>query len=319
MKVVILDGYALNPGDLSWDKFKEFGEVSIYDRTEEEEILERCLGAEVIITNKTPLKKEILEKLTDLKYIGVLATGYDVIDIEFARKKGIPVANIPNYGSESVAQLVFAFILEFANKVHLHHQSIKKGEWAEKNEFSYFKAPLMEISGKTIGIIGMGAIGQQVAKIALGFNMKVLAFSRTKKDFLPEGEIEWVSLEELLKRSDFVTLHVPLTDKTENMINKKRISLMKDTAYLINTSRGKLIVEEDLAEALKDNKIKGAALDVLSQEPPTEDNPMLKAKNCILTPHIAWGTIEARSRLMSIAYDNLKAFLEGKAVNVVNK
>lgn len=319
MKIVVLDGYALNPGDLSWEAFESLGEVKLYPRTEEKDILTRCLGAEVVITNKTPLKKETLEQLPELRYIGVLATGYDVVDIGYAAERNIPVTNIPSYGSESVAQMVFALILEFTNQVALHSLSVKEGEWTKSKDFCYFKTPLLELSNKTMGIIGLGAIGEKVARIALGFNMKVIAFSRRRNIAFPgEKNFSYGNLEDVFSQSDFISLNVPLTEFTKGIINKDSIALMKPGAYLINTSRGKLIEEQHLAEALNSGAIAGAALDVLSVEPPTEDNPLLKAKNCIITPHIAWGTHEARSRLMDTAYNNLKAFLEGEPINVVN-
>ena len=268
MKIVILDGATLNPGDLSWEGFHALGEVAVYDKTEEEDILNRTIDAEIVITNKTPLKKAVLEKLPKIKYIGVLATGYDVVDIEYARERNIPVTNVPGYGSDAVAQQVFAFILDFANKIRSHHDSVRQGQWQERGEFSYFIEPLMELSGKTIGIVGLGQIGQRVAEIALAFNMKVLAYNRSKKAiFMDNANFKWAELEELYSHSDFITLHLPLSKDTEGMINPSAINKMKPEAIIINTARGKLIHEEALAEALNESRLAGAALDVLSSEP----------------------------------------------------
>ena len=320
MKIVILDGAALNPGDLSWKGFEALGEVTVYQKTEEADILNRSIDAEILITNKTPLKKAVLEKLPKLKYIGVIATGYDVVDIEYARKRKIPVTNVPGYGSDAVAQQVFAFILDFANKIRIHDDSVKKGQWQEIGEFSYFLEPLTELGGKTIGIIGLGQIGQRVAEIALAFNMKVLAYNRSRKDiFQDSNNFQWVEMEDLYKNSDFITLHVPLSKETEEMINLSALGKMKSSVIIINTARGGLIHEEALAEALNSERIAGAALDVLSTEPPSEDNPLLKAKNCIITPHIAWAAREARNRLMNIAVNNLKGYIKGNIINCVNE
>ena len=318
LKIVILDGFTLNPGDLSWEGFEALGEVTVYQNTEESDILNRSIEADILITNKTPLKKAVLERLPKLKYIGVLATGYDVVDIEYARDRKIPVTNVPGYGSNAVAQQVFAFILDFANKIRTHYQSVSMGEWQDRGEFSYFLEPLMELSDKTIGIIGLGQIGKRVAEIALAFNMKVLAYSRNRKDiFQDSANFKWVDLEYLYKNSDFITLHLPLSKETEEMINYKAIDSMKSSAIIINTARGKLINEEDLAKALNSSKIAGAALDVLASEPPSADNPLLKAKNCIITPHIAWAAREARSRLMNIAVNNLNSYIDGDIINCV--
>lgn len=319
MKIIDLDGFALNPGDLSFDGFREIGEFENYDRTEACDIVERVGNAEAILVNKTPLRRETLEKLPSLKYIGVLATGYDVVDINYARERGITVTNIPGYGTEAVAQLTFALILEIYSKVAIHDASVKAGEWTNCKDFSYFKASLNELSGKTIGIFGFGEIGQKVAMVANAFNMKVLVYSRTKKITSCDGFVTLVSKEELFKNSDIISLHCPLNEETNLIINNENIKLMKRTAILINTARGKLINETHLAEALDNDLIAGVAVDVLSTEPPTVDNPMLKAKNTIITPHIAWGAREARDRLINIAINNLKAFLSGEPINVVSK
>ncbi len=319
MKIVVLDGYALNPGDLSWEGFNNLGETIVYDKTQDKDIFERSKEADILITNKTPLKKEILKKLPKLKYIGVIATGYDVVDLEYAKERNIPVTNVPSYGSEAVAQMVFAFILNYTNRINIHHESIMEGQWQKRGQFSYFAAPLTELKGKKLGVIGTGEIGQKVSEIALAFGMEVLAYNRSKKEIFNNcSNFTWRPLSELFKSSDFISLHLPLTEETEGLVNKEKLELMKKNGYLINTARGKLVNEKDLAEALNSERIAGAALDVLSSEPPKADNPLLTAKNCVLTPHIAWGAREARERLMNIAVNNLKAFLKGDRVNVVN-
>lgn len=319
MKIVDLDGFALNPGDVSFESFKSLGEFTCYDRTLKEDVIERSKDADALLINKIVMSKEVIDNLPKLKYIGVLATGYDNVDINYAKEKGIAVTNIPGYSTEAVAQMTFAFILEFANKVSLHNNSVKNLEWSRSEDFCYWKTPLMELKGKTIGLFGFGEIGKQVAKIANAFNMKVLVHSRTKKKTECDDCIEWVSKEELFRNSDFVSLHCPLNQDSIGSINKQTLSMMKKTAFLINTARGKLVNESDLSEALNNDDIAGAALDVLCQEPPSENNPLLTAKNVIITPHISWAAKEARERLISIAYDNLKGFSEGKNINVVNK
>jgi glycerate dehydrogenase len=316
VKIVVLDGYALNPGDLSWDRLKSLGEVEIYDRTPEPLILERASGAEVLLTNKTPLDKTTLSSLSRLRYIGVLATGYNVVDVEEAKKRNITVTNVPAYSTLSVAQMVFAHILEFCHHVQDHSTAVRSGAWSKSKDFCFWNRPLTELSGKTLGIIGFGRIGQKVAEVAKTFDMKVAVYSRSKK-LTGEGNVIWTDLDELLRISDFISLHCPLTEETKGMINKESLGKMKKTAILINTSRGGLVIDRDLADALNGGIIAGAGLDVLSVEPPEKDNPLLTAKNCIITPHIAWATIEARTRLMDIAVDNLIAFLEGKPVNTV--
>lgn len=314
MKITVLDGYTTNPGDLSWDWLRECGECTIYDRTPPELIAERCADCEIIITNKTPLRKELLETLPKLRYVGLLSTGYNIVDWEYCKEKGIPVCNIPSYGTSAVAQLVFALILEHTNAVALHSGSVHSGEWAANNDFCYWKSPLAELCNKTIGIIGFGKIGKAVAKIASAFGMKVLATTNHPAPF--EG-VEFCEKEELLAKSDFVSIHCPLTPLTEGMVNEEFLSRMKNSAILINTSRGQVVDENALANALKNGKIAGAGLDVLSVEPPKADNPLFGLKNCHITPHIAWAGFETRERLMKICEENVRTFLSGEIQNCV--
>ena len=315
MKIVVLDGYVLNPGDLSWDGIKQLGDCTIYDRTPTELTVERSKDAEVLITNKVVLNKEIIGKLPNLKYIGVLATGYNVVDTDAAKRAGVVVTNIPAYSTTSVAQMVFSHILNFAQNVSVHALSVSSGEWAASADFAYWKTPQTELAGKTLGIIGFGQIGRAVAKIGLAFGMKVIFNNRNNKE--PGIEAEQVDLESLLAESDFISINCPLTPENTGFINKSSISKMKTTAFLVNTGRGPLINEQDLADALNSGRIAGAGLDVLSIEPAHPYNPLAKAKNCNITPHIAWATFEARTRLMQIATENLKAFMVGLPQNVV--
>ena len=317
MKIVVLDGYALNPGDLSWKGFQELGECTIYDRTPPALTIERAGDAVIVITNKVVFDKEIIKQLPQLKYIGVLATGFNVVDTVAARDAGIVVTNIPAYSTASVAQMVFAHILNFTQHVGVHAQSVSAGEWAASADFAYWKTPQMELAGKTLGIIGFGQIGQAVAKIALAFGMRVIFTNRSKKNTALEAV--QVDLDTLLKESDFVSVNCPLTPENTGFINKETIGKMKPTAFLLNTGRGPLINEQDLADALNARIIAGAGLDVLSVEPASFENPLPKAKNCFITPHIAWATFEARTRLMQIAASNLKSFIDGCPVNVVNR
>lgn len=320
MKIVVLDGYTLNPGDLSWEGFEKLGSLVIYDRTPESSVVERAKEAEIVITNKTPLNENIIGSLPKLRYIGVLATGYNIVDTEAARKRNIPVANIPTYGTNSVAQMVFALILELCHNVASHSESVSRGDWAKNDDFCYWNYPLTELCDKTIGIIGFGRIGQKTADIAQAFGMNVLAYDKVHSEQGQRIGFRWAeSLDELLVESDIVTLHCPLLPDTKGIISADTISRMKKSAYLINTSRGPLVNDKDLADALNNNIIAGAGLDVLSAEPPAADNPLLAAKNCFITPHIAWATKEARTRLMNTAADNLRAFIAGNPVNVVNK
>ncbi len=319
MKIVVLDGYTLNPGDISWDALHELGEVIIYDRTSVENIPERSKDAEVILTNKTPLNAEVLSKLPSLKYVGVLATGYNIVDTAKAKHMGIVVSNVPGYGTSSVAQLTFALLLELCHHVQYHSDVVRNGKWSRSADFSFWDFPLVELSGKTMGIIGFGSIGKKVADIASAFGMNILATSRTHSDQSDRTNFEWATLPGLLEKSDVVSLHCPLVPETQGLVNKESLAKMKRSAYLLNTSRGPLIVDEDLANALNNAVIAGAGIDVLTVEPPLENNPLFKAKNCIITPHIAWATKEARERLMNMAVNNLSAFIVGRPVNVVNQ
>ena len=322
MKIVVLDGYTLNPGDLSWGDLERIGSLTVYDRTAydvsgQDKIIERIKDAEIVFTNKTPITREIMEKARNLKYIGVLATGFNVVDVEAAKEKGIAVTNIPAYGTAAVAQMTFALLLELCHHVWYHSEQVMKGKWTNYQDFCFWDYPLIELSGKTMGIIGFGKIGQAVGQIAQAFGMKVLAFDAFKNESLESATLKYAELDELLAQSDVISLHCPLFESTKGIINKNTIAKMKDKAMLLNTSRGPLIVEEDLAEALNCGKL-AAAVDVVSQEPIKADNPLLKAKNIIITPHIAWAPIESRKRLMDIAIDNLEKFLAKTPVNVVN-
>ena len=314
MKTVILDGYAENPGDLSWDWLAEYGEYKVYDRTPAELIDERCAGFDTVITNKTPLTKETLSKIKNLRYVGLLSTGYNVVDWEYCRERGIPVCNIPSYSTMAVAQNVFAHIIAYTNQVAAHSASVHAGEWASNPDFSYQVAPIYELDGKTLGIIGFGKIGAAVAKIGIAFGMKILAQTNHPKDI--EG-VEFTDRETLIKNSDFITIHTPLTPETQDMVNSEFLSKMKPTAMLINTSRGPVIDENALAEALKNGVIAAAGLDVMRREPPEKDNPLTCLPNCSITPHIAWAGYETRIRLMDICKQNIRAYADGKPINLV--
>ncbi len=317
MKIVVLDGYAMNPGDLSWEGLKALGDVVIHGRTAPEDILSRSAGATALLTNKTPLSADTLKKLPDLKYIGVLATGYNIVDVAAAKAQGVVVTNIPDYSTTSVAQLVFMFMLEHCHHAQAHSDAVRSGRWASNPDFSFWDYPLIELAGKTLGIIGFGRIGMQVADIAAAFGMNVLGYSRRQTDQSARRNFRWASIDELLEQSDVISLHCPLTPETAGLINRDTIAKMKRTAFLINTSRGPVIAEQDLADALNAGRIAGAGVDVLSAEPPKADNPLLSAKNCLITPHFGWATYEARVRLMDIAVNNLKSFLGGNPVNTV--
>ena len=322
MNIVILDGHALNPGDLSYDVFKEFGSLAYYDRTPPELVVERIKDAEIVFLNKVAITKEILSQCKKLKYIGVFATGYNVIDTAAARERGITVTNIPSYSTMAVAQATFALLLELTNGVHAHNDSVQNGGWIKSLDFCYWTHPLTELLGKTFGVVGFGSIGQAVAKIAFALGMKVIAHSRTAKkveDFSKENfTVESVSLEELLKKSDIVSLHCPLTNDNKGMINQEALSKMKDGAILLNTARGPLVDEAAVRAALESKKLFGYGADVLSQEPMSAACPLLGAPNCVITPHVAWAAKETRERLLDIAVDNLRKFLAGTPVNVVN-
>lgn len=318
MKIVVLDGYSLNPGDLSWERLEKLGRVDIYDRTKKDQIEERVGAAEVVITNKTNITRELLEKKKNIKYIGVLATGYNVVDIEAAKDHGVVVTNIPDYGTQAVAQYVFALLLELCHRVAHHDQRVKDGEWSRSKDFCFWDYPLIELAGKTMGLVGYGRIGEATARIAKAFGLKVIAYTPSRSEGIKD-EVEFTSLEDLYSRSDIISLHCPLKSNNIEMINSNSISKMKDGVKIINTSRGPLIAEKDLFEALNSGKVSGAALDVLAVEPALEDNPLFSAKNCIITPHIAWAPKEARERLLNIAVDNLKAYLEGEIQNRVSR
>ncbi len=318
MKIVVLDGYTLNPGDITWDGLKALGEVTLYDRTAANEILDRIGDADAIITNKTPITRETLAAKPNIKYIGVLATGYNVVDVAAAKEKGIPVTNIPTYGTTAVAQYVFALLLEICHHVAHHAKTVADGRWAKSEDFCYWDFPLIELAGKTMGIVGFGRIGQNVSRIAEALGMNVLAFDEFQNKALETEKTKYATLDEVLAKSDVVSLHVPLFDSTKGMINKNSIAKMKDGVIIINTSRGPLVVEDDMVAALESGKVYSYGTDVVATEPILPENPLPRAKNCFVTPHIAWAPKEARIRLMDIAV-NLKQFQNGTPVNVVNK
>ena len=315
MKIVVIDAYTLNPGDMSWDPIGSLAEIEIFERTAEAELIERCINADIVLTNKVPFDKETLNQLPKLKLIAVTATGYNIIDTEAASKKGICVCNVPDYGTDSVAQHSFAFILELVNKVGLHSVSVHKGQWVNSPDFSYSLSPLTELKDKSIGLVGFGNIGRKTAEIAKAFGMRVFYNTPAKKE---TSIAEFKDLDSLFTESDFISLHLPLKSDNKQFVNKELIGKMKASAFLINTARGQLINEQDLADALNSGQIAGAALDVLSTEPPSVDNPLLNAKNCIITPHNAWMSKEARERIMEISFQNIKAFLGEKTINQVN-
>ena len=320
MKIVNLDSYALNPGDLDWSPLKELGDCTFYDRTpvnDDNEILKRIGDAEIVLTNKTPLDEHVISTAPNLKYIGVTATGYNVIDTEAATKANIPVTNIPTYGTDAVAQFTFALLLEITSHVGLHNQLVHDGRWSSNPDFTFWAKPLMELQGKTLGLIGFGSIAKKVAEIGHAFSMNIIFYNHRPKTDLP-NYVKQVSLEELYQQSDIISLHVPQTPETTEMINQKAISQMKDGVILINTARGGLISEKDVADALNDGKIAAAGVDVVQKEPIPTDSPLLSAKNCYITPHIAWAPRETRNRLLGIVVDNLLAFLNGEKLNVVN-
>ncbi len=318
MKIVLLDGYTLNPGDLDWAPLQEIGAFTVYDRVKPEEIVEKAKGAEILLTNKSKITAEVLEQLPELKYIGVTATGYNIVDIEAARERKIPVTNVSDYSSRAVAQHTFSLLLHFTNDVARLGESVRQKQWAQSPDFCYSFSPLTELSGKTLGLIGFGSIAKEVAKIGHAFGMRVIAHRRSEKPALGFEFVEIMPLEAVFRESDVLSLHCPLTEETKGIINAERLGWMKPTAYLINTGRGPLIVEQELADALNQGKIAGAGLDVLSVEPPSIDNPLQEAKNCVITPHVAWLAFEARRRLLQMTADNIKAFLNGTPINVVN-
>jgi glycerate dehydrogenase len=314
MNIVILDAYTLNPGDLSWDALHKLGNCEIYDRTPPDKVVQRAANAEIVLTNKTVLTSKEINQLPKLKYIGVLATGYNVVDIEAAKARNIIVTNVPSYGTNSVAQMVFALLLELTKHIGLHSEGVKTGRWSNQPDFCYWDKPLIDIENLTIGIVGLGAIGAAVAKLAAAFGMSVLAYQRNPK---PMPDVKHVDLETIFKQSDVISLHCPLTPETQQIINIQSLALMKTSAFLINTSRGGLVDEAALTKALETKQIAGAALDVLNIEPPNADNPLFKLDNCIITPHIAWATQTARQRLLNIAIANIKGYLKGDLQNIV--
>lgn len=317
MQIVVLDGYTLNPGDLVWDDLNALGVCEVYDRTEPEDVVARAADAEIVLTNKTVLDRAVIEQLPKLRYIGVLATGYNVVDPAAARERRIPVTNVPTYGTRSVAQMVFAHLLQLADRVGHHAEAVRRGRWTASVDFCFWDYPLVELHGLTMGIVGFGRTGRATAKIAHAFGMKLLVHDTVVPSDLPNSS-RAVELRELFRTSDVVSLHCPWTPETEGLVNAERLALMKPTAFLINTSRGPVVDEQALADALNTGRIAGAGLDVLRDEPPAADNPLLTAKNCFITPHIAWATKAARARLLDAAVENVKAFLEGKPRNVVN-
>jgi glycerate dehydrogenase len=314
--IAVLDGHTLNPGDLDWSPLAALGNLKVHDRTPPELVTERARDAAILLTNKTPLPRAVIEALPALKYIGVLATGYNVVDTAAAHERGIPVCNVPGYGTAAVAQHVFALLLELTSHTGMHSDSVRAGEWSHSPDWCYWRAPLTELAGLTMGIVGWGAIGQAVAGIARAFGMNVLAATRTPRTV--EG-VEFTGMDELFRRADVVSLHCPLTPETQGMVNAARLAAMKPAAFLINTARGPLIVENELAAALREGRLAGAALDVLSTEPPAPDNPLLTAPRCLITPHLAWAARASRQRLMDAVVENVRAFLAGTPVNVVNQ
>ena len=318
MKIVILDGYTTNAGDLSWNGISELGDLTVYDRTAPGEVIERCLGAEAVLTNKVVFTDDVMQALPQLKYIGVMATGYNVVDIDAARRRGIVVTNVPAYSTPSVAQMVFAHLLNITNQVALHDRQVHEGRWAGNRDFCFYSAPLIELAGKQMGIVGLGQTGSAVAKIALALGMRVMAFTSKAQESLPEG-ITKGSLNEVFATSDVVSLHCPLTPDTKHIVNAERLATMKPSAIVINTGRGPLVDEQHLADALNRGIIAAAAVDVLSTEPPAADNPLLTARNCHITPHIAWASQAARARLIHTLTDNLKGYISGNVVNNVAK
>lgn len=316
--IVILDGFAANPGDLSWSEFEELGNVTLYDRSQKvDEIISRCKGADIVITNKSIISREVMENCPSIKYIGITATGYNVVDMNAAADFGITVTNVPAYSTEDVAQMVFSHLLNITNHVALHNDAVKDGEWASCVDFTFWKTPLISLYGKTLGIIGYGLIGATVAKIAKAFGMNVLVNTRTPSK-VKDADVSVVSLETLYEKSDVISLHCPLTDVNKGMINKNAISQMKDGVIIINTARGPLINEEDLAHALKSGKVYAAGCEVASVEPIKPENPLLTCDNCFITPHNAWATIEARKKLLKIAAENVRCYLHGTPQNVVS-
>lgn len=316
MKIVILDAYTSNPGDLCWEGLENFGDLKVHERTAPEQVLERCSGCEIVLTNKVVLDPETIEKLPELKYIGVLATGTNVVDLNFAKERGICVTNIPGYSTDSVVQHILAFMLHFSSKVSVHNDAVQEGKWVNSVDFCFTLGTLNELSGKTLGVIGLGTIGRKLAKVADAMGMKIMASHQSSMNRLElPYEVEWLPVDDVFVRADFLSLNCPLTQETDKIVNTERLQKMKNTSILINTGRGPLVDEQALADALNRGTIAGAGLDVLSSEPPAEDNPLLTAKNCVITPHIAWASQEARGRLIAITTDNLSTYLSGNSKN----
>ena len=316
--IVVLDGATLNPGDNPWDEMAALGDFTLHDRTPPELTVERARGADIVVTNKTRIPAEVLDALPECRFVAALATGYDVVDIAAAARRGIPVSNVPGYGAESVAQFVMAQLLALCRRVELHDALVRRGEWHARGEFTFWATPQVELAGKTMGVVGFGAIGRRVAELALAFGMKVLAHAPRPKEPLASPDFAFAGLDELFSAADAVSLHCPLTPENEGFVNARLIDLMKPGGFFVNTARGKLVNEADLAHALDSGHLAGAALDVLSVEPPQDSNPLLKAQNCLITPHMAWASLTARRRLMAIAVENIRGFIEGRPQNVVN-
>jgi len=317
-QIVVLDGYTLNPGDLSWNGLRALGPCAVYDRTSPPDIVARAGRAEIVLTNKTELLADVIEALPLLRYIGVLATGYNVVNVETAQRRGIVVTNVPAYSTPSVAQMVFAHLLNLALRVGHHAHTVSHGKWSSHSDFCYWETPLLELAGLTMGIVGFGRIGTATAQIALAFGMDVIAYDIDVPTEVPHG-CRFVELDEVFRQCDVLSLHCPLTAENKGLVNEQRLALMKQSAFLINTSRGPLVDEPALAQALNDGRIAGAGLDVLTSEPPEKDNPLLLAKNCFITPHISWATHAARQRLLTVAVENVAAFLAGKPQNIVSR
>jgi len=317
MKIVILDAYTVNPGDIDWEPLNKLGEVVAYDRTHRESVVERCKGAEIVLTNKVILDAEILNQLPRLLYIGVLATGYNVVDLDASTRQNIVVTNIPAYSTDSVAQMTFAHILNIFNRVDMYANMNREGKWQQSPDFTYYTHDYHELAGKTMGVVGLGNTGMATVKIALAFGLKVIAVTSKEKEDIPEG-IKAVDLDELFENADIISLHCPLNEQTKHLVNKERLEKVKKNVVIINTGRGPLVNDQELAQALNDNLIMAYGADVITVEPPADDNPLLHAHNAFFTPHIAWATVEARKRLVNIAADNVKAFIKGKPINVVN-
>jgi glycerate dehydrogenase len=318
MKIVVLDGHPLSADGISWAALSALGEVEVYDRSSDKEALTRAHDANVLITNKVPVSADVIEQAPGLRFIAVTATGYDCVDIAAARRRGIPVANVPEYGTVSVAQFVFALLLEHCHHVSLHSQAVRSGEWASAKEWSFWKTPLIELAGKTLGVVGFGRIGRAVGELAHAFGMSVLAQDQVRAANPSYQPFAWVELDELFAQADVISVHCPLTPQTTGLVNRQRLRLVKPSTFLINAARGGLVVEQDLAEAINEGRLAGAAVDVVSREPMRSDNPLLGAQNCLITPHIAWATLEARRRLLDATVANVTNFLNGRPTNVVN-